>query len=55
MVEDPNDPDSQAGIQNSKFKIPDGLETARLSSFQISSFSILDLLQFGKSVDRRQI
>ena len=37
VVEDPNDPDSQAGIENSKFKIPDGLISARLSSFQIST------------------
>jgi hypothetical protein len=37
VVEDPNDPDSQTGIENSKFKIPDGLISARLSSFQISN------------------
>jgi len=49
VVEDPNDPDSQTGIENFKFKIPDGLISARLSSFQISTLRSFTIQQERRS------
>src|SRR5205823_13079800 len=66
-VKDPNDPDSQAfEISNFKLEISDGFDRRAYLVFRDSNpilkseisdlrFEIeVDLLQFGKSVDRRQ-